>query len=194
MKNFKRLFGIATLVAIIATTAAPQAQAKKKNDPKKQEIEEKLSLGNDCYLKQEFEQAVMYYEQAHKLGDVRATNNLAMCYAGGEGVAQNYDMAFKLYEKAAKKNYADAQVSLGTLYMNGQGCKKDYKKAIKWLEKAAKQKNDVEAASDAMYLIGLCYYYGGNGIKRDTQKAKQWISKSAALGNETAIENLPKLK
>ena len=47
MKNLKRLFGIVALVAIIATAAAPQAQAKKKNDPKKQEIEEKLSLGND---------------------------------------------------------------------------------------------------------------------------------------------------
>ena len=25
-------------------------------------------------------------------------------------------------------------------------------------------------------------------------KAKEWISKSAALGNETAIDNLPKLQ
>lgn len=194
MKNFKRLFGIMTLVAIIATATAPQAQAKKKNDPKKQEIEELISLGNDCYLKQNFEQAVMYYEQAHKKGDVRATNNLAMCYFGGEGVLQDYNMAFKLYEKAAKKGYVDSQVSLGTMYMNGQGCKKDYKKAIKWLEKAAKQKNDLEAASDAMYLIGFCYNYGGNGIKRDAKKALEWISKSAALGNEAAKQSLPKLQ
>ena len=73
--------------------------------------------------------------------------------------------------------------------MNGYGVKKDYKKAIKWLEKAAKQGD-----SDAMYLIGKCYYYGGNGIKKDINKAREWISKSAALGNETAIDNLPKLQ
>ena len=194
MKTIKKLLGIMTLIAIIATVAAPQAQAKKKRDPKKEAIEELINKGNECYLKNDFEQAVKYYEEAHKKGDVRATNNLAMCYAGGEGVVQEYNMAFKLYEKAAKKGYVDSQVSLGTLYMNGQGCKKDYKKALKWLEKAAKQKNDIAAASDAMYLIGTCYYYGGNGIKKDIKKAKEWISKSADLGNETAKENLPKLQ
>ena len=45
-----------------------------------------------------------------------------------------------------------------------------------------------------MYEIGRCYYYGGNGIKKDIKKAKEWVAKSAALGNETAIDNLPKLK
>lgn len=194
MKNLIRLFGIMTLIAIIATAAAPQAQAKKKRDPKKEAIEELIYQGNECYLKGDFAQAVKYFEEVHKKGDIRGTNNLAMCYAGGEGVVQDYNLAFKLYEKAAKKGFVDSQVSLGTLYMNGQGCKKDYKKAIKWLEKAAKQKNDIEAASDAMYLIGTCYYYGGNGIKKDINKAKEWISKSAALGNETAIDNLPKLQ
>ncbi len=186
----KRFLGIMTLIAIIVTAAAPQAQAKKKKDYKKEaELEELISQGNDCFEKKDYAQAIKYYEKAHKKGDVRGTNNLAVCYAEGKGVPQDYKQAFKLYEKAAKKGYVDAIVALGEMYKNGYGCKIDYKKAIKWLEKAAKAGD-----SDAMYLIGCCYYYGGYGIKEDINKAKEWISKSAALGNETAIENLPKLQ
>ena len=189
MKNLKRLFGIMTLIAIIATAVAPQAQAKKKRDPKKEAIEELINQGNECYLNGNYEQAVQYFEQAHKKGDIRGTHNLAICYAEGNGVIQDYKQALKLYEKAAKKGHVDAQIAIGQMYMGGFGVEKDYKKAIKWFEKAAK-KGD----SDAMYEIGRCYYYGGPGVKKDIKKAKEWISKSAALGNETAIDNLPKLK
>lgn len=189
MKTFKRLFGAMALVAIIATAVAPQAQAKKKRDYKKEAIEDLIRDGNKCYEDGNYAKAVENFEAAHKKGEIRGTHNLAVCYAEGKGVDKSLTMAFKLYEKAAKKGYVDSQVALGEMYKNGYGCKQDYKKAIKWLEKAAK-KGD----SDAMYLIGTCYYYGGYGIKKDIKKAKEWISKSAALGNETAIDNLPKLQ
>ena len=193
MKTFKRLFGIVAIVAIIATAMTPQAQAQQR-DAKKEAIEEMIYQGNECYLAGDYAQAVKHFEDAQKKGDVRGTHNLAICYAEGKGVGKSLTMAFKLYEKAAKKGYADSQVALGEMYKNGYGCKQDYKKALKWLEKAAKQTENINAASDAMYLIGTCYYYGGYGIKKDVQKAKEWISKSAALGNETAIDNLPKLQ
>ena len=189
MKNFKRIISIIALVALIATVTAPQALARKKRDLKKEAIEDLIREGNNCYEAGNYEDAVEYFEAAHKKGNIRATHNLAVCYSEGKGVEKSLTMAFKLYEKAAKKAYVDSQVALGEMYKNGYGCKQDYKKAIKWLEKAAKQ-ND----SYAMYLIGTCYYYGGNGIKKDVKKAKEWIAKSAALGNETAIDNLPKLK
>lgn len=189
MKTIKKLLGIMTLIAIIATAAAPQAQAKKKRDPKKEAIEDLIREGNNCYEAGNYEDAVEYFEAAHKKGNIGATHNLAVCYAEGKGVEKSLTMAFKLYEKAAKKGYVDSQVALGEMYKNGYGCKQDYKKAIKWLEKAAKQGD-----SDAMYLIGTCYFYGGYGIKKDLKKAKEWITKSASLGNETAIENLPKLQ
>ena len=189
MKNYYRLLSVVALVAILATVFSPQAQARKKRNLKQEAIEDLLREGNEKYEAGEYEQAVALYKQAHDKGNIRATNNLAVCYAEGKGVEKSLTMAFKLYEKAAKKDYVDAQVALGEMYKNGYGCKQDYKTAIKWLEKAAK-KGD----SDAMYLIGCCYYYGGYGIKKDVKLAKEWIAKSANLGNETAIDNLPKLK
>lgn len=189
MKNSKYALCIIAIVAIIASALAPQAQAKKKRDLKKEAIEDLIREGVDNYEAGNYQQAFQCFEAAHNKGNIRATHNLAICYAEGNGVDKSLTMAFKLYEKAAKKDYTDAQVALGEMYKNGYGCKQDYKKAIKWLEKAAK-KGD----SDAMYLIGSCYYYGGHGIKKDVKKAKEWIAKSAAAGNETAIDNLPKLK
>jgi len=189
MKNFKRIFGLMALVAIIAIAFAPEAQARKKRDLKKEAIEDLLREGVKCYEAGDYDDAFEYFEAAHNKGNIRATHNLAICYAEGHGVDKSLTMAFKLYEKAAKKGYVDAIVALGEMYKNGYGCKQDYKKAIKTLEKAAKQGD-----SDAMYLIGTCYYYGGHGIKKDVKKAKEWIAKSAALGNETAIDNLPKLQ
>lgn len=189
MKNLHKIWGIIVLMAVLATVYAPEAQARPKRDLKKEAVEDLLREGVNCFEAGNYEDAVEYFEAAHKKGNIRATHNLAICYAEGKGVQQDYKKAFKLYEKAAKKGYVDSQVAVGQMYMNGYGVKKDYKKAIKWLEKAAKQGD-----SDAMYLIGKCYYYGGNGIKKDINKAREWISKSAALGNETAIDNLPKLQ
>ena len=189
MKNYRKFMSIIALFALLAIVFAPEAQARKKRDLKKEAIEDLIREGNNCYEAGNYEDAVEYFEAAHKKGNIRATHNLAVCYAEGKGVDKSLTMAFKLYEKAAKKGYVDSQVALGEMYKNGYGCKQDYKKAIKWLEKAAKQGD-----SDAMYLIGTCYFYGGYGIKKDLKKAKEWISKSAALGNETAIENLPKLQ
>lgn len=189
MKNYKKLFGILTLVALIATIAAPQAQGKKRSQKEQMAIEKILMDGNKYYDEGNFEAAIECYKALDKQGDIRGTHNLGVCYAEGKGVEKSLTQAFKLYEKGAKKGYVDSQVALGEMYKNGYGCKQDYKAAIKWLEKAAKQ-ND----SDAMYLIGTCYYYGGYGIKKDIQKAKEWIGRSAALGNETAIDNLPKIK
>jgi hypothetical protein len=189
MKNLKKVFGIMALIAIFATALAPQAQAKKKRDPKKEAIEDLLREGTKCYEDSNFVEAAQYFEEAHKKGNIRATHNLAMCYDNGNGVVQNYTQAFKLYEKAAKKGYVNSQYAMGAMYMEGRGVQKDYKKAIKWFEKAAKQ-ND----SDSMYEIGRIYYYGGHGVKKDKVKAKQWIAKSAALNNEVAKETLEQLQ
>ena len=196
MKNYKNLLGFIALVAIVAAIFAPATYAsKKKDNAKKAQIEELLTDGNKYFSEGNFVNAAKCFEEVQKKGDVRGMHNLALCYAEGKGVIQDYKKAMKLYEKAAKKGYIESQIELADMHMQGFGTKKDFKKAIKWLEKAAKQAAvNPDIASDAMYLIATCYYYGGNGVKKDLVKAKEWMQKSAALGNESAINNLPKLQ
>lgn len=189
MKNFKKILGLMTVVAVIAVAFAPQAQARKKRDYKKEAIEDLLREGNNAFEAGNYEDAFDYFEAAHKKGNIRATHNLAVCYAKGAGVEKSLTMALKLHEKAAKKGNVDSMVELGLMYKNAYGVEQNYKKAIKWFEKAAKEGN-----SDAMYLIGSCYFNGGFGIKKDMKKAREWIGKAAALGHETAIQNLDKFQ
>lgn len=189
MKNFKKFLGLLTVVAVIAVAFAPQAQARKKRDYKKEAVEDLLREGNNAYEAGNYDDAFDYFEAAHNKGNIRATHNLALCYAQGFGVEKSLTMAFKLHEKAAKKGNVDSMVELGMMYKNAYGVKQDYKKAIKWFEKAAKEGN-----TDAMYLMGSCYYYGGYGIKKDKEKARQWIGKAASLGHETAINNIDKIQ
>ena len=189
MKHYHHLIGVVVIAAVMAMTFCPEAQARKKRDLKQEAIEDLLREGVNNYEAGNYEDAFDYFEAAHNKGNIRATHNLALCYAQGQGVEKSLTMAFKLYEKAAKKGYADSMVELGTMYKNAYGVKQNYKTAIKWFEKAAKQGN-----TDAMYLMGSCYYYGGYGIKKDLKKAREWIGKAAALGHETAISNLEKIQ
>ena len=86
MKNYKRLLSVVALIAIMATVFAPQTQARKKRNAKKEAIEDLLREGNERYEAGDYEQAVALYEQVQKKGDIRATHNLAVCYAEGKGV------------------------------------------------------------------------------------------------------------
>ena len=130
MKNFKKFLGIMTVIAVIAVAFAPQAQARKKRDLKKEAIEDLLREGNAAYEAENYDDAFDYFEAAHKKGNIRATHNLAICYAQGYGVDKSLTMALKLHEKAAKKGNVDSMVELGMMYKNAYGVKQDYKKAI----------------------------------------------------------------
>ncbi|MBQ5508165.1 MAG: sel1 repeat family protein [Muribaculaceae bacterium] len=102
-----------TVIAVIAVAFAPQAQARKKRDLKKEAIEDLLREGNAAYEAENYDDAFDYFEAAHKKGNIRATHNLAICYAQGYGVDKSLTMALKLHEKAAKKGNVDSMVELG---------------------------------------------------------------------------------
>ena len=144
MKNYKKLVCITTMIAVMAMVFAPQAQARKKRDLKKEAIEDLLREGVNNYEAGNYEDAFDYFEAAHKKGNIRATHNLALCYAQGHGVdkaygvKQDYKKAIKWFEKAAKQGNTDAMYLMGSCYYyGGYGIKKDVKKAKQWIGKAA---------------------------------------------------------
>ncbi len=106
-------------------------------------------------------------------GDAVAQFNLGMCYADGQGVAQNYAEAVKWYRKAAVQGHAIAQNNLGVCYKNGQGVAKNQLQAMKWYTQAAEQGYAV-----AQCNLGVCYYQS----EFYTEAAK-WIRKAAEQGN-----------
>ncbi|MFI3242655.1 MAG: tetratricopeptide repeat protein [Akkermansia sp.] len=71
--------------------------------------------------------ALSCYEKGSKLGDARATNNLASMYERGAGIAKDYTTALRLYRHAAKLGNKDASVNMQRLayLLDQQEDKKD---------------------------------------------------------------------
>ena len=158
------------------------------------------------------EEAVRYWQQAAKLGNVNAQYALGKFWLDtGTGDVQQ---AAAWLEKAANEGNTSAQYVLAKLYLEGCLGEKDVEKAGKLFQKAAEQGNGfaayrlgrlylegeeipkdmvaavwwlTEAAEQelpfAQYTLG-CLYLKGEEIPRDMAKAVAWLQKAALQGNE----------
>ena len=135
-------------------------------------------------IKQDYKEAVYWYEQAAQQGYAKAQDNLGYMYAKGKGVAQDYKAAVRWYSKAAEQGYVKAQYSLGVMYHEGKGVAQDYKTAVQWFSKAAEQGD-----ASAQYNLGFMYN-NGEGVVQDYKAAVQWYRKAAEQGYADAQYNL----
>ena len=119
-----------------------------------------------------------------KKGDVKAQNDLGVCYDNGEGIRRDYVQAVFWYKKAAKQGDATAQYNLGNCYYYGKGVMKDNYWAVFWYKKAAEQGD-----ATAQYNLGNCYYDGKGGSK-DYAQAMEWYTKAAEQGNADSQKKL----
>lgn len=139
--------------------------------------EVQYKLGCDYFLKNNYNEAFYWYNEAAKEGNVDAIYSVGSCYFNGYGVPQNQKEAFAWYYKAAEKDYVLGQFIIAYCYYKGFGVKQDLKKAVQWYQKAAEQ--GLPAAQ--MSLAGC--YYTGDGTQRDYNKAIFWWTKAAEQGN-----------
>ena len=167
------------------------------------------------------EEAVRFWQQAAKLGNVNAQYALGKFWLDtGTGDVQQ---AAAWLEKAADAGKTSAQYVLAKLYLEGCLGEKDVEKAGKLFQKAAEQGNGfaayrlgrlylegeeipkdmvaavwwlTEAAEQelpfAQYTLGYLYLKGEE-IPRDMAKAVAWLQKAALQGNEYAQYRLGSL-
>lgn len=86
--------------------------------------------------------------QAHALGHVEATYNLAICFHYGYGTDNDPFRAFELYLESAKAGYGKGMELVGRFYNRGIAVPKDRKQAIVWLQQAL-ESDDPEAVKEA---------------------------------------------
>ena len=118
--------GICVLICLLAGGffACEYRQKKKKSTP---------------YVKENYSEAEKNLLEAAKKGNADAQFKLGVCYAKGDGVAQDQTKAVEWWHKAAAQGHAEAQYGLGLCYVDGIGVEKDQTKAVEWLRKAAAQ-------------------------------------------------------
>jgi len=108
-------------------------------------------------------------------GDSIAQYEMALRYAGGEGVPQNYRDAMAWFAKAAANGNDNAQWKLGLGYIKGIGVPHDERKAAVWFKRAANH-GDIRAQSALSDL-----YLSGRGVPRDYVRAYTWASIATGL-------------
>ncbi|MCE7887345.1 MAG: hypothetical protein DYH13_07575 [Alphaproteobacteria bacterium PRO2] len=140
-------------------------------------------------VKQNYERALFWFEQAANAGVANAAYNLGVLNHQGLGTAPDLAKAIDWYARAADLGHPEAQYNLGIAYIEGVGVPYDPFKANAYFEKAASQ-----GIMEAAYNLGLIYENGLLG-KPQPEEALVWYKTAADKGSpeaKAALEQLAK--
>lgn len=134
-------------------------------------------VAEEFFEKNDYEEAVKYYEQAANKGSDEALIKLSMCYSGGIGIVKNEERAVECLKTAVKHGCAKAKYNLSVCYFQGIGVQKEEKKALKYLIFSAKQ-----GCMEAQYNLAVrCRF--GFGIPENRERAIAYYSLAARQGH-----------
>lgn len=135
-----------------------------------------LYRDGDCDVPMNKPRAIELFRKAADAGYPEAMGSLGICYATGDGVAQDDYEAFRWFQLAAEKGEQYAQKNLGVSYRNGRGTTENKALAAQWFEKAAEQGNiQAKACLADMYA-------DGEGIPTNYSKAETYYREVIAAG------------
>lgn len=152
-----------------------------------------LDMGIGCYqgARPDYAKAMALFQEAWKMGHMKAGRWIGLLYANGKGVTQDSRKAAEWYRKSADKGDVTATWLLGELYEQGNGVPQSYAKAFTLYSRAA-QRTDIIGAP-AMTRLGRLYEKG-LGCTKDTAEAEELYQKSVDAGYTEAEEDLNRLK
>jgi len=130
-------------------------------------------------VRQNDEEAVIWFERAAKQGHPAGQFNFGYMYVLGKGVAQDSAAATEWFRRAADQGNAAAQHNLGVSYLQGTGVAENVSAAVKWFTLAAEQ----EFAASQHNLFRL--YADDEGVPYVLAYA--WCGTAAAAGSADAV-------
>lgn len=150
-------------------------------------------LGKDERIPEDTVAAVMFFEEAEKLGVYEINDILGIFYTYGSVVERNPDRALELFLEGARAGYKECEYTIeeyAYAYYAGTdeaidinfGTSFQYYKALTAFDNTR-----------AMYNVGLLYIYG-LGVSADRDEGIKWITRAASLGDDRAKEMLETLK
>ena len=99
-------------------------------------VQAQNELGTYYTAKQDFGQALNYYQKAAQRDFAEAQCNLANCYYNGTGAERSYEKAAELYRQSARNGYPIAQYRLAHCYFHGEGIGQSDNRAADWFDQA----------------------------------------------------------
>ena len=135
-------------------------------------------------VKQNYPQAVVWFEKAAEADNLSALVNLGLCFRFGIGTFVDAGKAIELNERAAAKNDTTAMCNLASMYHYGEGTEKNIKKAVELWAKAANLGDPIGQS-----CLGEAYMLG-RGVAQDFTKALYWSRLAHEGGADGATDNL----
>jgi localization factor PodJL len=132
-------------------------------------------------VKQDFQQAVIWYSRAAQKGFVPAQYRLATIYEGGLHGTQDIPRAKVWYKRAADQGHVKAMHNLAVLAAGSNQSQPDYQTASRWFAEAADR-----GLADSQFNLGVLHE-SGLGVAKDPLQAFKWFALAARSGDKEAL-------
>lgn len=139
-------------------------------------------------IKQDFDQASVWYQRAAAQGFAQAQYRLATLYERGLGVKADPARARIWYQRAAEQGNLKAMHNLAVLSAGRDQGQPDYPTAAQWFLEAAER-----GLADSQYNLGILHE-SGLGVARDQIAALKWYTLAANSGDREAARRRDMLK
>ena len=141
---------------------------------------------NGIDVKQDYGEAIYWYQKAAEQGHAPSQNNLGSMYHNGRGVPQDDATAVNWYRLAARRGNPTAQTNLGHMYAKGLGVLQDYAESARWYRLAC-----AHEMADPVALTNLSVFYSmAWGVETNEQEAVRLLRLAADQGYLNAIDSL----
>jgi localization factor PodJL len=133
-------------------------------------------------VKQDYAQALIWYERSAAQGFAPAQYRLGNLYEGGKGTQKNLEQARLWYQRAAEAGNRMSMHNLAALYAGGSLGKQEFASAAQWFEQAA-----MRGMTDSQFNLGMLYARG-LGVTQDMEASFKWFSLAAKSGDADAAK------
>lgn len=129
------------------------------------------------HIKQDYAQALSWFEKAAEQEVPGAVNMVGVMYSSGKGVPEDDEVATSWYKKGAQLGDFNSLENLGTRYKIGQSVPQDHQLAFFYIRQSA----ELGHASAQAELARI--YRNGKGTKQNYFLALLWSSRASAQGD-----------
>jgi localization factor PodJL len=155
--------------------------AAQRGDPAAQfEIAARFAEGKG--VKQDFKQAMIWYQRSAQVGFAPSQYRLATLYERGLGGKADQDRARDWYKRAADQGNVKAMHNLAVLSTGRDNVAPDYAAAAQWFTEAADR-----GLADSQFNLGVLYE-NGLGVQKDQSEAFKWFALAAQGGDKEALK------
>jgi TPR repeat protein/transglutaminase-like putative cysteine protease len=128
-------------------------------------------------IKQDYAQAIFWFEKAAAQEVPGAVNMLGVVYAKGKGVPKDDGIATSWFKKGAQLGDVHSLYNLGSRYLEGKTVEQDDKQGFFYIRQSAELEHS-DAQADLARL-----YMDGKRVKKNYFLATLWSSRASAKGD-----------